>query len=306
MMIAREYVRLALERSEHLGTLALDWYRALSKPGKLAVWLWASLHLVLGALFWLIGPERIFAWFARLADDVRETPNGWWILSLVIVVTSIPPLVGYGTAQTLVGFAYGVLPGFWISAASCLVGGAVAFLVVRRLIGLFAPYIQRDKTFAALSRAVRVKGALASSSFSNPSAHNLPADPPGTAGLPLIVLLRLCPFPYPYSNAFFASIETVSLQEFMLATLSVSVRRLVSPSGHGRSQQTSLNWQSHHTKAAAVRFSPSRPLFRSWSQGQSAENGLALLRHVFIGHRTYLFADPTSRHKMDSTTRWIK
>jgi hypothetical protein len=33
-----------------------------------------------------------------------------------------------------------------------------------------------------------------------------------------------------------------------------SVRRLVSPSGHGRSQQTSLNWQSHHTKAAAVRF----------------------------------------------------
>lgn len=38
-------------------------------------------------------------------------------------------------------------------------------------------------------------------------------------GLPLIVLLRLCPFPYPYSNAFFASIETVSLQEFMLATL---------------------------------------------------------------------------------------
>ncbi|TKA54605.1 hypothetical protein B0A53_03012 [Rhodotorula sp. CCFEE 5036] len=230
MMIAREYVRLALERSEHLGTLALDWYRALSKPGKLAVWLWASLHLVLGALFWLIGPERIFAWFARLADDVRETPNGWWILSLVIVVTSIPPLVGYGTAQTLVGFAYGVLPGFWISAASCLVGGAVAFLVVRRLIGLFAPYIQRDKTFAALSRAVRVKG------------------------LPLIVLLRLCPFPYPYSNAFFASIETVSLQEFMLATLAITPK---------------------------------------------------LLLHVFIGHRTYLFADPTSRHKMDSTTRWI-
>lgn len=229
-MTAREYVRFALERSEHLGTLALDRYRALSKPGKLAVWLWASLHVVFGALFWLIGPERIFAWFAGLADDVRETPHGWLILSVVIVVTSIPPLVGYGTAQTLVGFAYGVLPGFWISAASCLVGGALAFLVVRRLIGLFAPYIQRDKTFAALSRAVRVKG------------------------LPLIVLLRLCPFPYPYSNAFFASIETVSLQEFMLATLAITPK---------------------------------------------------LLLHVFIGHRTYLFADPTSRHKMDSTTRWI-
>lgn len=220
-MTAREYVRFALERSEHLGTLALDRYRALSKPGKLAVWLWASLHVVFGALFWLIGPERIFAWFAGLADDVRETPHGWLILSVVIVVTSIPPLVGYGTAQTLVGFAYGVLPGFWISAASCLVGGALAFLVVRRLIGLFAPYIQRDKTFAALSRAVRVKGTFAPALLTGKrrvGPDSLPADLPET-GLPLIVLLRLCPFPYPYSNAFFASIETVSLQEFMLATL---------------------------------------------------------------------------------------
>ncbi|GAA5883923.1 hypothetical protein JCM3774_005249 [Rhodotorula dairenensis] len=230
MTTVREYVRLALERSEHLGHLALERYRALSTAGKLAVWLWASLHVLFGVLFWLIGPERIFASFAGLADRVRDLPLGWLVLSLVIVVTSIPPLVGYGTAQTLVGFAYGVLPGFYISASSCLVGGAVAFLVVRRLIGLFAPYIQRDKTFAALSRAVRVKG------------------------LPLIVLLRLCPFPYPYSNAFFASIETVSLQEFMLATLAITPK---------------------------------------------------LLLHVFIGHRTYLFADPTSRHKMDSTTRWI-
>lgn len=130
MVAAREYVRLALERSEHLGRLALERYRALSTAGKCAVWLWASLHVLFGALFWLIGPEAIFAAFAGLADRVRDLPHGWLLLSLVIVVTSIPPLVGYGTAQTLVGFAYGVLPGFYISAGSCLVGGAVAFLCV--------------------------------------------------------------------------------------------------------------------------------------------------------------------------------
>lgn len=28
-------------------------------------------------------------------------------------------------------------------------------------------------------------------------------------------------------------------------------------------------------------------------------------RHVFIGHRTYLFADPESRHRMDPLSRWI-
>ena len=237
MMTAREYVRLALERSEHLGTLALDRYRALSKPGKLAVWLWVSLHLVFGALFWLIGPERIFAWFAALADDVRETPNGWWILSLVIVVTSIPPLVGYGTAQTLVGFAYGVLPGFWISAASCLVGGAVAFLVVRRLIGLFAPYIQRDKTFAALSRAVRVKGALVAAVSSERGADTnvLPADPPRNR-IALDRLAATVPVPVPLQQRLLR-LDRDSLAARIHARHLVSlVRRLVSPSGAGRSQ----------------------------------------------------------------------
>ncbi|BGP53011.1 hypothetical protein JCM8202_004095 [Rhodotorula sphaerocarpa] len=219
-----------LERAEHLTHVALERYRDLSLTGKAIVWFTALLNLVSGIGFLVIGPERIFAWFASLADDIRDMPYGWVLLSLIIVVTSIPPLIGYGTAQTLVGFAYGVAHGFVISAVSCLLGGAVAFLLVRRLVHLFAPYLRRQKTFAALSRAVRVKG------------------------LPLIVLLRLCPFPYPYSNAFFASIETVSFYEFMLATLAITPK---------------------------------------------------LLLHVFIGHRTYLFADPASRHKMDPTTRWI-
>ncbi|BGP28879.1 Tlg2-vesicle protein [Rhodotorula toruloides] len=225
-----ELARQALARWTEFSERAVERYQKLGWKGKAMVWAWAGLHVVFAALFWLIGPERIFAWFASLADDVRELPYGWLILSAIIVVTSIPPLIGYGTAQTLVGFAYGVTPGFYISAGSCLLGGAFAFVLCRKLVTLFAPFIQRDKTFAALSRAVRVKG------------------------LPLITLLRLCPFPYPYSNLFFASVESVKFSEFMLATLAITPK---------------------------------------------------LLLHVFIGHRTYLFADPASRHKMDSTTRWI-
>ncbi|KAK4332388.1 Golgi apparatus membrane protein TVP38 [Rhodotorula toruloides] len=225
-----DYARQALARSVEFSEKAVERYRKLGWKGKAMVWAWAGLHVLFGGLFWLIGPERIFAWFASLADDVRELPHGWLILSAIIVVTSVPPLIGYGTAQTLVGFAYGVTPGFYISAGSCLLGGAFAFVLCRKLVTLFAPFIQRDKTFAALSRAVRVKG------------------------LPLITLLRLCPFPYPYSNLFFASVESVKFSEFMLATLAITPK---------------------------------------------------LLLHVFIGHRTYLFADPASRHKMDSTTRWI-
>ncbi|GAA5838301.1 hypothetical protein JCM5353_006844 [Sporobolomyces roseus] len=209
---------------------AVDYYDGLGPRAKLLLWIWVALHIVGGAVFWWIGWEAIFAWLAQLADNIRDLSYGWAILSLIVVVTSVPPLIGYGTAQTLIGFAYGVYPGFFISAGSCLIGGVFSFVVVRRLVHLFAPFIKKDQTFRALSTAVQVKG------------------------LPLIILLRLCPFPYPYSNAFFASVESVTLSQFLLATLTITPK---------------------------------------------------LLLHVFIGHRTYLFADPSSRHKMDPLSRYI-
>ncbi|GAA5913978.1 hypothetical protein JCM6882_002585 [Rhodosporidiobolus microsporus] len=214
-----DYVRKAEER-----------YIALSPLWKGVFWIWVALHFISIGGIWYIGMDNIFAYFAGLANDIRELPYGWLVLTGIIIVTSLPPLFGYGTAQTLVGFAYGVNPGFWISAGSCLAGGAFAFLVMRRLIHWFAPYLKQNTTFDALSKAVKAKG------------------------LPLIIMIRLCPFPYPYSNLFFASIESVTFIEFMLATLTITPK---------------------------------------------------LLLHVFIGHRTYLFADPESRHNMDNTSWWL-
>ena len=74
--------------------------------------------------------------FARWADFIAASPYGWAILFGIIVITSVPPLLGYGTAQTLVGFAYGVWPGFAISAASCIAGGAFAFLCVPSVVSV--------------------------------------------------------------------------------------------------------------------------------------------------------------------------
>lgn len=58
----------------------------------------------------------------------------------------------------------------------------------------------------------------------------------------------LCPFPFPYSNAFFASIESVTLFQFIVATLCTTPK---------------------------------------------------LLLHVWVGQRTFLFADPDSREALD-------
>ncbi|GAA5894371.1 hypothetical protein JCM5296_005150 [Sporobolomyces johnsonii] len=225
-----DQVHRALDYALSLRDRAIDRYHALNYTGKAILWIWVALHFVFAAVFYFVGWENIFAWLAGLADNIRELPYGWAILSAIIIVTSLPPLIGYGTAQTLVGFAYGVHPGWLISSFSCLAGGVFAFVLVRRLVGVFAPYIHKDKTFQALSQAVRIKG------------------------LPLIILLRLCPFPYPYSNAFFASVETVTLSQFFLATLTITPK---------------------------------------------------LLLHVFVGHRTYLFASPEHRSKMDPLSKWL-
>lgn len=84
--------------------------------------------------------------------------------------------------------------------------------VTRRLIHVFAPMLAQQTILKGLALAVRDKGTL------------------------LVILIRLCPFPFPYSNAFFASIETVSLSQFILATLcvrfdSASFRFYLSPGG---------------------------------------------------------------------------
>ncbi|GAA5834121.1 hypothetical protein JCM9279_004223 [Rhodotorula babjevae] len=223
-------VRRLNERAVEYAEAGLARYRGLSKGGKAVVVGMLGLNVFFFCAFWIVGPERIAEQFAAWADYIRESPSGWAILFVVIIVTSVPPLIGYGTAQTLVGFAYGVWPGFLISAASCLAGGAFAFLVIRRFIRYFAPFVQQNDTHQALSRAVRAKG------------------------LPLMMMLRLCPFPYPWSNAFFASIETVTLGQFLIATLAITPK---------------------------------------------------LLLHVFVGHRTYLFADPSSRHSMDPLSKWL-
>lgn len=41
-------------------------------------------------------------------------------------------------------------------------------------------------------------------------------------GLPLICMIRLCPLPYSYSNFFFASIPSVSLPQFFLASCALA------------------------------------------------------------------------------------
>ncbi|KAL8291758.1 hypothetical protein RQP46_002016 [Phenoliferia psychrophenolica] len=178
--------------------VALDRYKGLPRSGKVAVWVYFALHIVIGAAVWWITPTKLLEQMAEWGKGLSEMRYGWALLLTCIIATSFPPMFGYGTCITLCGFAFGVLRGWLLGTLGCILGS-----VTRRLIGVFAPMLGRDKTFRALATAVRVKG------------------------LPLVVLIRLCPFPFPYSNAFFASIESVSLWQFFVATLTITPKLLL-------------------------------------------------------------------------------
>ncbi|SPO21719.1 uncharacterized protein UTRI_01202_B [Ustilago trichophora] len=180
------------------------------------------LYLVLGVKFLIlgivvyIGPEAMFDATAKLAIWFGTQPFGAALLVALVVVVSFPPLVGYGTSITLCGLGWGVhaeatsshpelngnlLQAWLLASTACLLGATVSFSVLRFLIIHHSKRVSwisstlNDPKYVALSTAVRRRG------------------------LSMAILIRFCPFPFAYSNLFFASlVDAVSFKHFLTAT----------------------------------------------------------------------------------------
>lgn len=204
-------------------------YHGLTPQGRTAVQAYAALNVLLLALVafavFYITPAGLLACtcpappdcaeitdLASFAESLKEMRYGKLLLLALLILTSFPPLFGYGTCDsllvtialtdatgvTLCGFAFGVQEGWLLASTGCLIGASLSFVLARTIArSLFAALLARDPIFKGLAAAVRAKG------------------------LPLVLLIRLCPFPFPYSNAFFASVETVQFSQFLIATLYV-------------------------------------------------------------------------------------
>lgn len=100
------------------------------------------------------------------------------VLSLLII-TAFPPTVGYGTAVTLCGLAYGsaagsqggsdsknahtVWEGWLLAASGCLLGATASFVVLRLLLRRYAHLpmlkgVTDNQRFAAMGEAIRSRG----------------------------------------------------------------------------------------------------------------------------------------------------
>lgn len=116
---------------------------------------------------------------------------------------SFPPMIGYSTCVTIAGFVYG-MKGWLIIASATIVGSTASFIVSRTVLRKYVSRLaERNKRFAALSLVLK---------------HD---------GIKLLIMIRLCPLPYSFSNGATSTIPTVTWQNFMLATALVTPKLLL-------------------------------------------------------------------------------
>lgn len=159
--------------------------------------------LLVGAILFLVYNERIFAYLSPAAKRWRDTPGGWLVLWFLTFFVSFPPMIGYSTCVTVAGFVYG-MKGWLIIASATVVGSTASFMVSRTVLRKYVSRLaERNKRFAALSLVLK---------------HD---------GIKLLVMIRLCPLPYSFSNGAISTIPTVTWQNFMLATALVTPKLLL-------------------------------------------------------------------------------
>ena len=232
---------------------------------------------MLVALIVIVTPARIAQTLYDLGQRTREHPLGWLLLATLIrlfdlnvshplssfvftEIVSIPPMIGHTTVLNLCGFTYG-MKGFLVAAPASLVASTVVFVVLRYLFSeVLRSRTQKNETWKALEAVI--VGFLALPPYS--SGRLIIQD---AKGLPLIILIRLSPFPpWVYSNSLFA---VSHLRPFSLALLTVACQFI---------QSVSV-WQF---MAATICSFP------------------RFLLYVFIGSRMASLSDGKQREHMDT------
>ncbi|WWD21289.1 hypothetical protein CI109_105773 [Kwoniella shandongensis] len=193
--------RTLFHRLRALPRETLHRYHKLGRKGKATIWVITAVHIFFLALIVIITPTRIGHWFTSLALKIKGM--GWkgvLLCMLFNILSSHPPLFGFVGSLTLIGFTYGVWPGFLIAFIGSMAGAGIAFLSVR---AFFLGFIGRNDKWDAFGHVMRSKG------------------------LPLVIMIRYCPIPWAVGNGLFASIESVKFWQFMLATLCIQPRLFI-------------------------------------------------------------------------------
>ncbi|MCJ1287460.1 Tlg2-vesicle protein [Xylographa opegraphella] len=192
-----------IDSAEKLSRRAVQTVQDLSPLQRVLAGLFVTVSLTLTILFFVFN-GAILDWLKPIAEKWKSLNGGWLILWALTFVTAFPPVIGYSTCVTLAGFVYGFPEGWFIAASANVLGSLCSFLTSRTLLSSFTQrLLAHDTRFSAFTLVLK------------------------TDGLPLLIMLRLCPLPYSLSNGFMATIPTISPLLFALATTIASPKLLI-------------------------------------------------------------------------------
>ncbi|KAI7871268.1 snare associated Golgi protein-domain-containing protein, partial [Spinellus fusiger] len=119
---------------------------------------------------------------------------GYLLIAGLIFLSAFPPMIGYGTYQTLSGYTFGFARGYPISYISALLGAITCFLISRIWLKERVQRIMKNyPNLEAVVKAVEKRG------------------------FKLFVLIRLSPYPFNLLNVMFAA-TNISFTHFALGT----------------------------------------------------------------------------------------
>lgn len=180
-------------------------YDELSAGKKLLVVFLCVLEAILLFIV-VVKREAIMHWLVEVSNDLKEKWYTAPLLMLLIILVSFPPVVGYTFLSLSTGLIYGLsIKGWFILAFSTVVGSVAAFTVFKKVLRS-----QAEKLIRMNSKLEAVSSVLQD----NDSYY-------------ILALIRLCPFPYSFTNGALAGIYGISIRNFAIANVVTTPKALM-------------------------------------------------------------------------------
>ncbi|KAI8333615.1 hypothetical protein BC941DRAFT_433954 [Chlamydoabsidia padenii] len=153
-----------------------------------------------GGYYFIQHRQWLLTVIQQFALDMKSNVYGPFILSGIIAIMSIPPILGFTFMVMMTGFVYGFPMGLFPAVSGAFVGSMLCFGLVRQF--QFDRYIpmstSQEKKYQAMQEAIQ------------------------EGGWKMMVLIRICPIPWQFTNLFLALMPSVTTQDYILTGLIAS------------------------------------------------------------------------------------
>ncbi|KAI9253538.1 hypothetical protein BDA99DRAFT_563112 [Phascolomyces articulosus] len=145
--------------------------------------------------------DPLMEFIQKVAIELRAKPViGSFILSILVMATSVPPLLGFTFASSLCGFVYGFPGGIIPAVIGAFLGSMVCFGLIRHF--NFARFIR-------LSPDKQLKYQAIQESIQE-------------SGFGMIVLIRITPIPWEVTNTVLSMLPSLSAKQYTLSAFLAS------------------------------------------------------------------------------------